>query len=712
MNDSNTEFNDIEVLEQDVSDDYDTDKEKNKGHSSSTCLAPPKAKKKKYDAKFQNRWLYEDAFKDWLEQKDKIPYCKVCKISLSCARTALNRHKDSSTHMRNKRMLNDLQQSHVSITSLFSAESRPARIEIKLCAFIAENNLPICLAEDLVALLKNLFPNEESLRCVSLGKQKSTNIIRQVLGFYSIKETMATLKSNPFSIIIDETTDRSTKSQLAILGMYFDEESFKLVSCLIDLITLPDGTATTIYESLIKCLNEKDIPMENVIGYCSDTCNVMFGKHHSVAQMLVENYPWILTVKCTCHMIHLCSSYASKKLPKSLEDLCRNIYSHFKLSSKRLDAFVEFQEFLELEKNKILRLVDTRWLSMKGVVKRILEQYDALKLYFTSVVFEDPTHTNETILRSLNNKFNLAYLEFMDFSLGRLTSFNTLFQSETPLLHQLKDEVERLIISFCNDFLKISYVRSTSAFDIDPLDQEQQVPLNQVYTGIASMETVRSIEADLGQNHPDIQLFRTHCRNFLIEVVVQIKERFSDCQNLDHLSCLSPTVAYNLEVSSLSMLYQRMPHLEKVAKLQDVDQEWRDHALGLNLNDRQSPNEYWQRVFNERSPTGRNRRFPNLVKVIKVLLSLPFSNVAAERLFSQLKLIKSDQRTSLKHESLAALLSTKLMATPAQGKLQAVRLEPCKEMLKMHREMKTNATNDEVAELREKFVKSLKSKDR
>ena len=47
-----------------------------------------------------------------------------------------------------------------------------------------------------------------------------------------------------------------------------------------------------------------------------------------------------------------------------------------------------------------------------------------------------------------------------------------------------------------------------------------------------------------------------------------------------------------------------------------------------------------------------------------------------------------------------------------KGKMQAVRLEPCKEMLKMHREMKTNATNDEVAELREKFVKSLKSKDR
>ena len=108
-------------------------------------------------------------------------------------------------------------------------------------------------------------------------------------------------------------------TQLAILGTYFDEISFKLDTFLIDLVTLPDGTATTIYESVIKCLSEKSIPMENVIGFSSDTCNVMFGKNHSVAQMLVKDYPWIMAVKCSCHMIHLCSSYA-----------CKNFQNHWK----------------------------------------------------------------------------------------------------------------------------------------------------------------------------------------------------------------------------------------------------------------------------------------------------------------------------------------------------------------------------------------------
>ena len=138
--------------------------------------------------------------------------------------------------------------------------------------------LPISLAEDVVTLLKNLFSSEETLQNVTLGKQKATNIIRQVLGFYSMEEMITNLKTNQFSLIINETTDRSTTKQMAILGMYFNKENFKFDCYLIHLITLPDGTATTIYESVIQCLRDKDIPMENVFGYSSYTCNVMFGR--------------------------------------------------------------------------------------------------------------------------------------------------------------------------------------------------------------------------------------------------------------------------------------------------------------------------------------------------------------------------------------------------------------------------------------------------
>ena len=77
------------------------------------------------------------------------------------------------------------------------------------------------------------------------------------------------------------------------------------------------------------------------------------------------------------------------------------------------------------------------------------------------------------------------------------------------------------------------------------------------------------------------------------------------------------------------------------------------------LNEGLTPEEYCQVVFTEkRLASDHELARPNLVKVV---LSLPFSNAAVERVFSQLKLIKTDHRSCLKQESLLALLSTKII---------------------------------------------------
>ena len=116
-----------------------------------------------------------------------------------------------------------------SIANLFNRattrdESRS--MEIKLCSFIAEHNLPISLSDDLVELLRSLFPHDTPLTNVRLGKQKATNVIRQVIGFDYLFEAVSALRSRMFSMIIDETTDLSTIKQLAVLATYFDMQTF------------------------------------------------------------------------------------------------------------------------------------------------------------------------------------------------------------------------------------------------------------------------------------------------------------------------------------------------------------------------------------------------------------------------------------------------------------------------------------------------------
>lgn len=98
------------------------------------------------------------------------------------------------------------------------------------------------------------------------------------------------------------------------------------------------------------------------------------GEKNSVASRMKQEFPGIFIMKCVCHSAHLCASEVCKCLPRSCEDLARNIFNYLKSSSKRQCEFYQFQEFLNIDPHKILHHSQTRWLSLTAVVDRILEQ--------------------------------------------------------------------------------------------------------------------------------------------------------------------------------------------------------------------------------------------------------------------------------------------------------------------------------------------------
>lgn len=67
----------------------------------------------------------------------------------------------------------------------------------------------------------------------------------------------------------------------------------------------------------------------------------------------------------------------------------RSIYNYIGNSLKRVEILKGFQNFTQTKIQKILHPAQTRWLSLEDVVCRILEQFNALKLYFLDVVAND-----------------------------------------------------------------------------------------------------------------------------------------------------------------------------------------------------------------------------------------------------------------------------------------------------------------------------------
>ena len=67
-----------------------------------------------------------------------------------------------------------------------------------------------------------------------------------------------------------------------------------------------------------------------------------------------------------------------------VEELMIDNYYHLDKSSKRKNQFAGFCSFCDVEYRKILKHVNTRWLSLQLAITRTLQQYPALKAYFLS----------------------------------------------------------------------------------------------------------------------------------------------------------------------------------------------------------------------------------------------------------------------------------------------------------------------------------------
>ncbi|KAK3879936.1 hypothetical protein Pcinc_015530 [Petrolisthes cinctipes] len=90
------------------------------------------------------------------------------------------------------------------------------------------------------------------------------------------------------------------------------------------------------------------------------------------------------------------------------------------------------------------------------------------------------------------------------------------------------------------------------------------------------------------------------------------------------------------------------------------DLEWRQVILDGCFEEEQDAAQFWKKQLSLKKEHGTGQpKFPNLCKIVGCALALPHSNAAVERIFSQLKLIKTETRNSFKTTSLVSLLHVK-----------------------------------------------------
>ncbi|XP_046972275.1 zinc finger protein 862 [Vanessa cardui] len=646
----------------------------NENYDSQSEVEVPKKKRKQYKQKFREEWLLKSEFRDWLRKDKKDEYIAICNMCnnkrLSAEISVLVRHKETVSHISNAKKFScsSSKTTQQTIVSAFQSSQTPIEKDVikistlKLAAFVAEHNISSNTMNHLTDLIPQLCPDSKIAKCLKLKRTKVQAVINNCIGATEKQSLIKDLQVQKFSILIDESTDISVIKTVAIVVRYFDTEKGQVMSRFWDLIQLFDSNTTDhsanaqkIFSLVIESFQKHCISLENIIGFGSDGANAMMGCRNSVSSRFRHLCPGITILTCICHSLHLCASDATKELPYNCEKLARNIYNYFKSSSKRQSEFVEFQIFAEVDVHRILRPSQTRWLSLNAVVDRILQQWDALRLFFDTKWLSDAEC--QDIHAHLNDPVMKAYFYFMGWMLPKFTTVNKYFQSESVVITKLNPKMTVLYKELLGLIFPASYINSTDIELIDPTQEVYHKDLKDIYLGLGATKTLELVE----ENRKTI--FRQNCKKFIVAACSAIRKRYpindpimTAISNLDPEICVSAG-----RPESLAPLFPIFPRLipKTLNEQQELDDEWRRLLLHLP-NDLEAsqrpPDKFWQLV--SQIDNEGTKVFKRLSTFMLAMLSLPHSNAECERIFSKVNDVKTKKRNKLITRSIRGNLLT------------------------------------------------------
>nr|XP_029734554.1 uncharacterized protein LOC115269891 [Aedes albopictus] len=632
--------------------------------------------------KFRNEWTSEPQYRcfEKYEKDESFAWCKVCLEKLSIKRGGKS---NLTTHLATKR--------HRESASkvVLDDDALSTQAELKISAWAVENNISFNSIDKLADVLRTIDPESKVLAKITLGRTKATAVVDGVIAEEQHDELKSKMRASNFSLIIDESTDiKATKTLAMVVRICGEDENGEIQVRDKFYSAVPLGAADhrSIYNAIIDQFQKDDIPYkERLKGFASDGAAVMMGVSNSVMRLLKSDCPDMVVIKCTCHSLALCASYACEKIPDYLEHLLKDIYSYISNSPKRTSEFDMIQEILDLQPLKMLHPSATRWLSLEAVVKRCLDRFSELILFFKFQCNVDKNQTAGRILTYLQDAMTKPLLLFLEYILPQINRLNRLFQSEKPEFTMLHDELKDFFLMVLTNICEDSYVMSLCNGNATDFEKYLKTG-DKIYVGLAAEEALKSMDIERAKH------FRGICRSFFVELVRQLQKRFDlDDTVLKAAAMLNPRNISNL--SSIRVILEAFPGCYD-GDSQALENEFRALKLKISRNEvtvakNEHVQDWWKKIAGMKRMDD-SYTFPALRRLVFNILIMPHSSAAVERIFSQYNNNKTKLRNRLGDETMNSILKSKDLIKQRGGSSKIVLTESmqskfCKTMYKHHR---------------------------
>ena len=372
---------------------------------------------------------------EWLKKYPVFAMVQGSKHEVRCTSCCCNINVRTGSilqlekHVKTKKHLKHVseQKNQTQLTAFCDAkaEQKVYRAELQYVYYLAEHDEAFLNSDHFTPLVKAMFPDSKIARNYKCSRTKCTILAKTVIAPEIQKQVVAELiRSQNYSILIDETTDRSTIKQLAIVVKYMHEDSgYTLSTKMLDMVPCNEATGENLFNCVMECLAKYKLDPHKIVGMGSDSAANIVGVRNSCYSRFKSLNPHLYLSKCVCHIAATCSSKAAEAIPDEVEELVQGLWAYFSVSSVRQQNLNLFNEFLSCEPLKLLKPSQTRWLSLESCINRVLGQWDRLEPFFNSV--------SDSAGRKIQKKMtpvNKLYLLFLQGTLPLMNNFNRMFQ--------------------------------------------------------------------------------------------------------------------------------------------------------------------------------------------------------------------------------------------------------------------------------------------
>lgn len=453
-------------------------------------------------------------------------------------------------------------------------------------------------------------------------------------------------ESKQFGVIVDGTQDIQGKEQQVICVRHVDD-CFEIKEDVLGIYNINNTSGKSLCQMIFDILLRLQLPIENLRCQTYDGAANMAGKHIGCQAEMKKIQPLAHYVHCGAHISHLISkSVHQAPFIKNALDYVNELGKLYSSSGKFKHIYLSQHD----EENEVLSprslkpMCPTRWLTRLSAVKSLLENFSDVLISLEEATNEFGTNIASRangILTCLSTGQCVLGLHVIVPILQLLEGLNRSFQSTTANLGGMLHSV-RLV----QEELKI--LRSVEKFQ--ELFNTAEKMISQL--GIPSLELPRLRKipkrykegnAQDYQHGTVLEYYRVQYLQVVDTAIENLKDYFFS-QDLAEYEKLSNVLLTGNFCAEVIMQY---PELDEFSLKNEI-LFYRNHHSGSSLEDHRT-------IFCKMQPEVR-RMFPNVERLLRLLLVFPTSSCEAERSFSALRRLKTWLRSTMTQQRLNHIL--------------------------------------------------------